>query len=397
MEALQLLLHYPPPRSPKGPTTLVEDAIFLDRNRNLDAGSTLIFRHSGRRPSSITATKKSPSRRPPALQLNQSRRDNLTPVPRGAGSPGRSPGRFLSPQKGLETLFQEVSGNLQKKTTEGWKVARTVREAVRRNMSGLQSSEDSPRSSFEGQLAPPVDDPSNNEIERLRSRVSALETRNKLLAKMMGDALEELRSRQQTKPSEEVHSVEETLNVTLAKLQFMQVYLADPEIPIPTRQGHRPKEAPKLSPEISKTGGKTVSADTKSSKKVTTVRPQPPTTTTRPNGMMEPNDAIPEQLSVSSDSLKTRTPDTPKSLIHVRPQSRPALAQSPLSWMLGDGHHRSEFVTSASPPPEERRDSLAKTRPKLLFPDAKGGAENNDKSDSEDDGFNLDALRGGRP
>lgn len=382
-EALQLLLRYPAPTAPDSPATLVQDAIFLDRNRTQQGGSDLISRRSGRRPRPVAADRGSPSRRPPALQLNQRRRDqNMSPSMRSAASPGLSAARFLSPQKNLESLFQEVSGNLQKRT-EGWNMGKTLREAVRRNMSGLQSTEDSPRTSLEGTAALSVEPIVSNETEGLKRKLVLFERRNQALAKMMNEALEELRGLQQRSEPSERNPTEENLNVTLAKLQFVQVYLADSDIPIPTTKPRDRTKVPTSSdmPQSDKSGEQVKSAASK----------------------QEHNKVLP--VPGKEESLGTKTllvPDrsqpagkgeSPKPSL-TSPQPRPALAQSPLSWMLGDGKHRSDFVTSASPPPEERRDSIPHARPKRLFPDGSDDKGNN--ADSEDDGFTMNSLRGRR-
>lgn len=230
-----MLLHYEPPLPPSGPATLVQDAGFLQRNRTFEGGATLIARYSGLMVG-IPEQRLRPARRPPALQLSQRRNKNLSPAIRSSGSPARSPLRFLSPQKGLENLFQEVSGNLQKRT-EGWKVAKAVQAAaseVRRNMDNLQSGTASPRNSLDATQAPPSERSAKPETgDNLRQKLSMLERRNQALARMLADALEEIRAYRESSDAKEATVLESTFNTALAKMQFVQVYLADSEIPIP--------------------------------------------------------------------------------------------------------------------------------------------------------------------
>lgn len=345
------------------------------------------------------------ARRPPALQLSQRRNKNLTPATRSSGSPARSPLRFLSPQKGLENLFQEVSGNLQKRT-EGWKVSKAVQAAaseVRRNMDNLQSGTASPRSSLDATHAPSSEGSTKPEIgEDLRQKLSMLERRNQALARMLADGLEELRAYKESSDAKEATVVESTFNTALAKMQFVQVYLADSEIPIPEQ----------ITPPS-----------------VEVVEERPPTAETEdltPIPMAEDSDA--STVAIMHDDLKaqglakssiigTRNPiSRPKvesaevvdktaneeSLDHkLEPstasprRTRPPLAQSPLSWILGEGQHRSDFVSSSIPPPEQRRDSVPKVKPQRLFTDGKDDKAENG-SESEDDGFTLSSLHGRR-
>jgi TBC1 domain family member 5 len=398
-EALQLLLHYEPPLPPNDPATLVEDAIFLDRNRTIEGGATLIARYSGLTVD-VHEQRPAAARRPPALQLSQRHRKNLSPAFRNSGSPGRSPTRFLSRQKGLETLFQEVSGNLQKRT-EGWNVSKAVRAAageVRRNVNNFQSGTTSPRNSLDATQAPSQSSTGQETEEELRRRLSTLEKRNKALSRMLADALEELRAQ---KGRELAMVAESSFNTALAKMQFVQVYLADSDITIPGQDGLLLGETTEGQPQM------VVTSD--SGPALLTQRSKGPIVATQ-----QQEDAIADRLSTppvvvakkpntgarvegTERPIVTRSKEggdgrlTPSTL--SSPQPRPPLAQSPLSWMLGEGRHRSDFVSSSTPPPEQRRDSVPKVKPKRLFADEKD-AEGKNGSESEDDGFTMRSLHG---
>jgi TBC1 domain family member 5 len=399
-----LLLHYEPPLPPNGPATLVQDAILLDRNRSFESGASLIAYYSGRAVA-LSEPRMLTGRRPPSLQLNRRHKDKLSPAARDSGSPARSPARLLSPPKGLENLFHGVSDTLQKRT-EGWKVPRVVRGAVgevRRNMNNLPTGTASPRNSLDVEQLPPLH---RSEVllaqgaENLKRRLSALEKRNAALARMIGNALQELRMQKQSFDPKQGSVTEESFNIALAKIQFVQVYLADSDIPIPGDDGIAAGKPLEGQVGMPGTNGSGVPILLEGSGALVTA--------------MHHADAVPSTSSTSSEAvdsisgIRVKTDDADAGALHHEKeiedkrlkrsiglplQPRPALAQSPLSWILGEGQHRSDFVSSSTPPPEQRRDSVPKVRPKHLFPDGKDD-EGRNGSEGEGDGFTMSRLRG---
>lgn len=392
-------MHYEPPPPPNGPATLVQDAIFLDRNRTFEGGASLVSRYSGLKVN-IPEQQQPRVRRPPALRVDQRLRGNLSPASRSGGSPGRSPARFLSSQKGLETLFQEVSGNLQRRT-EGWNVSKAVRAAaggVRRNVNHFQSGTASPRNSLgavkalPSQLSTRQDTPTD-----LRRRLAALEKRNKSLARMLADALEELRAQKQFPDSRPDAMGENHFNIALAKLQFVQVYLDDPDIPIP---GHDELLLGEM------LEGQPVLAETNSSEPAMVPEDLLPLAT--PGVVAGRSSPTPvavlsgEESKAKAEEAEADKGNHPKEVSdHGRykpstppsSQRRPALAQSHLSWMLGEGHHRSDFVSSSTPPPEQRRDSVSGVKSKRLFAEGKD-FEGRNGCENEDDAFTMRSFHG---
>lgn len=380
--------------------------MLLERNRTFDTGANLIARYSGRRPTLLTEQRLPTPRRPPALQLSQRSRNNLSPAVGSSHSPGRSPARFLSPQKGLETLFQEVSGTLQKRT-EGWKVPKAVREVVgevRRNMnSNFQSGTASPRKSLDAPHSPRSQQSAGQEtMAILRRRLSTIETRNRALAKMLGDAIEELRTQKQTPEERRANMAEESFNMALAKMQFVQVYLSDTDIPLPGENGlpigdspeGQSKEAEQVDTHqaISRTSSDELTAG---NQREVAVADKPPTSPRTLGLVYESRPrTVTTGAGLATQDEKGHTTSV-KQFSKSSPQARPPLAQSPLSWMLGEGHHRSEFVSSSTAPPEQRREStsIPKPKSKRLFADGKT-TEGRDDSDTEDDGFTLSSLHG---
>ncbi|KAK6371353.1 hypothetical protein LTS17_009084 [Exophiala oligosperma] len=325
--AITALTHYTLPDSSEEARSLVRDAAFLDRNRTVEAGATVIQHYTGRRPKQIDA-----------LSSRSSSTARTVRSPQLRQSPSPSPGRFTSSQKQLEGLFQEVAGGLQKRT-EGWNVSKAVRSAVgevRRNMNNYQTSHSRQTSH---------DTPPNLEksdaAKALQQRLNELQERNILLSRMLEDAIDSLRTVKLTS-KEGADEAEHNLNISLAKIQFVSVYLADPEIPIPRGQptrredmeaDHQPDEKPMKVPEVP-------------AAQVTT------TTTAMPTGKSG-------KLKDDNDNNEGDKAAAKVDSGGPRPTSggRPSLMDSSFSFMLGENRHRSSFVSSVAALPEQERGS----------------------------------------
>lgn len=350
--AITALTHYALPDSSGEPRSLVKDAIFLDRNRNTEAGATVIQHYTARRP-----------KQPEGFRSHSSSAVRAAQTPRHRHSPSGSPGRFASSQKQLEGLFQEVAGGLQRRT-EGWNVSKTVRSAVgeiHRNMNNYQTSNTRQAGGDIRHLDRPED-----ATVILQSRLQELQDRNALLSKMLEDAVQSLRSVKLTS-KESAAEAEQNLNISLAKIQFVSVYLSDPDIPIPKEENSRDAQTPmsetKSPPEQTETLAAqipTIGGDEESSKK----------------------DAVP----VTRKKVNNRTNKVP---------SRPSLMDSSFSFMLGENRHRSSFVSSVAALPEQKRGSESKGGPAQASTDA-NTQQDRKGAETEDDGFTLTKLESGR-
>ncbi|RMD42072.1 hypothetical protein DV735_g3046, partial [Chaetothyriales sp. CBS 134920] len=320
------------------PRSLVRDALALERNKNQEAGADLIQASSGRRPKlqrrdSVAKDRLNADPWPArGLRTRQQRQ-----------SAGSSPARFSSPQRQLETLFQNVSSGIQQRT-EGWTVSRAVRSAVgevRKNVNNFQAhsrqgSVDVASTGKEAGLNEEAD--SSSEVKQLEKKLHQLQARNTALAKMLDGALESLRSMNENNGGNK-DKREENFNVSLAKIQFVSVYLSDPEIPIPA-------------------------------------------------GAPDPE----KQTGKEGD-----LPDAPGEPDEDSHHGRASLADSSFSFMLGDDRQRSRFVSAVADIPEQRRDSRSsesKARPKQLWADQqKEAAKDQPGPGPEDDGFTMTSLR----
>lgn len=293
-------------------------------------------------------------------------------------SPNRPPGMIQ--HKGLDSLFQDVTEGVQRRT-ETWGVAKAVRGAMveaRRNIQSIQSGSSSPipshaESPVSGWASPPRPKPEN--AHELNKRLQALEARNKALSKMLGDALNELRILNNTDEKPTAES-QEASNLALARIQFVQVYLEDSTMPIPPEDYSH--NAERTSNELSNPQDKT-HKERSSIKDVE--RPQQ--AETDPLGaqtrLQPPETSKPAS---KSETEITRQPSPHK--------PRPSLADSSLSWMLGENRHRQSFVSSASAPPEQSRQVDSKGRHNTLFGDNR--SDDGRKKATEEDGLILSSL-----
>ena len=389
--AITSFSRYSPPNKGEDPRILVRDAIYLDKNRTAEAGSNLIQQLSGRKPKTQRLGGSAAARiRAEETALQGSRSPQHRP------SPSASPARFSTPQKQLESLFQQVSGGIQQRA-EGWNVSKAVRGAVgevRRNMNNLQTphSRTSSVDRVSGGNATPRRSSSfhDPQLKKLKARVSELEARNKALAKMLDSALDSLRA-SKGPAAKDGRDSDEEFNISLAKIQFVSVYLADPEIPIPLDEPIPQIEAP----------GTTVS---KAPEEKARSAPNDETSKAAPPPQAaSPADAV--EAPVKDHSTAAQTTHLAPSRIAGGggPLARPSLAESSFSFMLGPNQHRSGFVSSVADLPEQRRGSEAKPETQPLSTEEKGIKERKGKetkerkgSESKDDGFTMNSLRGGR-
>lgn len=364
--ALTLLLRYPAPGPKYTPITFVQDALFLKHQQTSNSAANIVLKYTGKRP---TLSSQPHSSRPQTPDRDtQNHRHQPSPLPKqGRSSPGianLTSARFLQPRSGgLEALFQDVSGEIQRRT-ESWNVAKTVRgamEEVRKNVVVPRSSP----------IIRPKDPLSKNstttlqtdtlQVQELSNRLDKLENRNKALAKMLEDALGQLRAgHERIEKKDQEH--DEAFNVALARIQFVQVYLEDLGMPIPE---DIPVEEKAAIADALSGGAVTVNSPE-------TVQPaaSPPPPAAEDTKLPPPQIATPPtdtplsqpQSETQSQTPRPTSPSSTPQISKLQPQPRPSLAQSSFSWMLGENHHRSSFVSSVSVEPEELRKAKTKER-----------------------------------
>lgn len=353
-----LLLKYPP-EILQEPQTFVEDAIYLRDNLNTAAGAKLVTKYSGKSPvsSSTTSAAGTPAGEegPDSAERRFSRRK----------SPFPSSARFLHQQGGVDNLLKGVY-----KRGERLGINQVVRDAVgevKRNIHSpdplASSQKDSKHWSADSGIALP----------RRNKPLSALEARNKCLARLMNDALDDLRE-----------SSTPTSSAAIDRLQLIQVYLEDSSLPIPPESLDA-----STSPQASEM--KAEQAD-------------PPQIITTDDGSMVAPRISENRRSSKDESTEEDLENGNKSkAIPQRPAptipTRSTLAQSSFAWMLEPDEQLATPSSSPSPrtavPDIRRPVSASREKAAFLFGDESDGASasaGHSRPIESQDGFKLPTI-----
>ncbi|PBP26592.1 RabGAP/TBC [Diplocarpon rosae] len=229
--ALMLLLKYPPPEAPYGPKTFVEDAIFLRENFSGAGGAKIISKYTGKSP----ALHSSDSRPPTPLGQALSPGRNLS----SAKSQMPSPARFLQQQGGVEAIFQGAANRVFDKA-ERLGINQAVRDAVdeaKKNMQGLQTSRNNSRGRRSNIMRWSLDE--GRSIPNTRAYLAEVHARNQQLAGMLDQAMTDLRA-VSVSPDGDKEKYVQAMDMAIAKVEFVKVYLEDSTMPLP----EEPQPAP---------------------------------------------------------------------------------------------------------------------------------------------------------
>ena len=397
--ALTLLLRYPVPTAPYGPSSFVGDALYLRDNLLLDGGDHIISKYSRRAPET-TVTRKLPKKVRRARTAEQTAAQK-TLQPQKASSPRLSPARILQNQGGIEGIIHEAAKGVYNQG-ERWGVTKALRGAVQ----GLQSGNNSPRRLPEkSRWSLDSGTPVSESPKELVAKVQHLEERNKSLAKLLEKAMEELWIQQRDTKQKSNETTADALSLAIAKVQFVQVYLENSTMPLPSDN---------LSPEETNHD-----ASLEKDAGLTTSSAGPPLYQVQSDGaideksnsegahaveILDPSGqrSAPAPAKPLPSTPKVGSPSKVSGLLPVS-KPRPALAQSSFSWMLGEDQQKSGFV---SPSPHSSSRSDGRRKVDQLFGDEKredsrnrrASTSNRSGSDSDDDGdvFTMGTLRGGR-
>jgi TBC1 domain family member 5 len=233
----------------------------------------------------------------------------------------------------------------------------------------------SPRS---GSLNPRTTQISNH--EGLIGRTEVSENRNKVLAGLLEDAINELRlTRGHYQGSNDMES-SDSFNRALTKVKSVQKCLEDPFSPTPPG---KPNDTESHPPGDQASVLRLVEGD----------RVQP---SIEPSSIENNATAITAPASSVMESSASRMKDvTGSNTAHpvpLRPTARSLLAESDFSWMLGDEMHRSSFISSMSFSMEQDRHGDGRSKHTPLFRDNRETGRG--KTSDEDDGLALSSLRG---
>ncbi|KAL8828906.1 MAG: hypothetical protein Q9191_002318 [Dirinaria sp. TL-2023a] len=385
--ALTLLLRYPAPHPPHGPQSFVEDALYLSSNMSEEGGIHLVSKYAIGNESAIPSASKRGKRR---------KQHGL----RSSLSPNMSPGKYLQEQGGIEGIIQEAARGVYSRG-EKWGVAKALRGAYQ----GLQSAGSTPsKLSSVPRWSLDTGTMVADETAHLTARVAALEQRNKELAKLLEKAMKDLWVQQRESSTENAKPATDALSLAIAKVQFVQVYLENPSMPLPAEEA---REAPdKRDYERSERSAADLGSPTRKPRPNYSPMRKVPVKENRKKGQADSRGPS-LQTSPKSPGKASTTINAIESIPSIdiaqsatgpsSPPVRPALAQSSFSWMLGQEQHKSDFVAASRFSTEKER---ARGRAGFLFGDQeteaagesspvrKGKNENKEDQDG-DEGIDL--------
>lgn len=388
--ALSLLLRYPSPE-PHEPRTFIYDALYLEQNPTAERGSFIISKYSGKEPES--SKRHSQSRLRPARRAHLW--DDFT-TSSGSNSTTQSP--TSNSPKSLESLFQDVSQGIQKRT-ESWGVAKAVRGAVteaRKNMQtmnyepGLRAhnTDRKPTATMPPRIP---NTPTATELS-LKAQRDRLEERNQELANALGEALKDLYSKLATVKDLDPNT-HDAVKQTLNKAVSVQSCLQDPSLPLPiltsdltpveeadgTNEAERAPIPPPKDPNPIEDETEVTASD-----QINTVDDH--VDSPQPNAKDEP----PKSVSGAGGTTAGGPAEARREA--QRPNLRPSLSDAGFSWMLEGSRNLSGFVSSASVPPEQtRHQESPRSKGSPLFGNS---GEEKPGSEAEHDELALRSLRG---
>ncbi|KAJ5287752.1 hypothetical protein N7478_003438 [Penicillium angulare] len=377
--ALSMLLRYPSPQ-PHAPHQFVHDALYLEQNPTAERGSAIITKYSGKAPESSNRHSQfglRPPRRAYLWEDFKNRSDSSS----SASSPARN-----SP-KSLESLFQDVSQGIQRRT-ESWGVAKAVRGAVTEARKNMQTMNYEPGTRLTAanykhrplaSVSNAPSKPSPTELG-LEMKIDQLEERNKALSNALGEALGELRIQLSKDPDARP---DDSIEKALARVESVQRCLEDPSLPV-----------------VSASPGAIV--DTESTEPPTDLKAASPVEVAQDDQDQQGTsfNADARGPSVESGTSKPvsaatiRTTNTGQADGEQAKKSivRPSLSDAGFSWMVEGSRNVSSFVSSISMPPEETRqhDNHARNKGNPLF----GNGDEKTQADAEPDELALHSLQG---
>ncbi|KAH8658650.1 rab-GTPase-TBC domain-containing protein [Tricladium varicosporioides] len=412
--ALMLLLKYPSPAVPHEPRTFVDDAIFLRDNFSAIGGAKIISKYGARPPSLAQSSRPST---PLGQALSPHRRLSRTRSPLG------SPAKFLQQQGGVEALFQGAAkGVIERGERLG--INQAVRDAmgeVRKNVQGFQTSRsNSTKSRVSEGMRWSLDE--GKQIPPSKSTISAINARNKQLARMLNQAMSDLRTVSVSKDTNKEACVS-AMDLAIAKADFVKIYLEDAEMPLPPESPELEPTSPSLKlpqdshhdpllsatptpAEITHQVFKQHKASSKSGCEVPNLLPSvlPVAENVTPQISEQ---GIEYTIQHSTEESKVETPLQPKVNLLARPKApvptRSSIAQSSFSWMLEPDTHATSSKSSPPKPSSPflksgRRPTTGPNREKAAFLFGEDGGESSSTNSRLDpladpeEGFHLGTI-----
>lgn len=331
------------------------DALSLVQERSPANGAMIIDRRTGKAPH-VRSTLDSAAT--PNSKHQRLRSPNTSPS-------STSQARFSTPQRQLEGLFANVTTNFGKNADWGVQnVSKAIRGAVgevKRNVEHFQAQAQQVAHARAATFSVPQ--PviiKNDDHQDVDEQLQALRERNRALGKMLEQAQESLRSWKAAKAPAagvaQLNSSEDVFNTALAKIQFVSVYLADEEIPLPPITPVMERKHELFGRDESS------KADSSLEREATVGQSQPSLSSTTAQGVTEKSStASPSSSSMAGSAAASATVTETERMTTVagsqhKPRPlRPSLAESSFSFMLGEPRNRTSFVRS-TPLPEQKRE-----------------------------------------
>jgi TBC1 domain family protein 5 len=407
--ALMLLLKYPPPDAQHGPQTFVDDAIYLRDNFSAAGGAKIISKYSGKAPSVDSSDSRPGTPLGQALSPKRQFGRTRSPLP--------SPARFLQQQGGIEALFQGATKGVFDRG-ERLGINQAVRDAVgevKKNMQGLQASRaNSANRRTSDVMRWSLDE--GKQVPASRASVSAINARNKQLAHMLGQAMTDLRA-VSLAPDGDKETYVKAMDLAIAKVEFVKVYLEDatiplPEVsspatesanttPLPPRQGTLHSTS-KPTPDLPTPDSGVHTPITELTTKPLQVTPTPDNVSSAKELSTEENVIPAVNVPAPSTPAEIDTPARPKAPV----PTRSTIAQSSFSWML-EPDSTSSPVLNSSPPKSSspflkssRKPTSGPKREKAAFLFGEEGGEPSARIASlvdVEEAFNLRTMKDSKP
>ncbi|GAB0132632.1 hypothetical protein EsDP_00001061 [Epichloe bromicola] len=392
---LQLLLKYPGPEQPHGPQTFVDDAAYLRNHLDPAGGCCLIMKYTGKVPEDPNNRKATSSswdneRAANSLRLGGTlTRSSLT-----------SPSRFTQQQPSMETFLQGAAKGANRVLERGEKLGinQAIRDAmgeVRRNVQSFNEARQAQRSPM-GELSD----------EGAAKALAAMEKRNKQLASLLHDTVTNLKTVTMTQSDDKAKSLE-LIEVAAAKIQFVQIYLEDSSMDVPTFSTAAGDAAISPLSEDKTTrklvnGAEEISKEIKTNAKAKRNQPGPDISVLPISGSKSSANGAESEHAPNPDKIETSVVDdqpeptrprelevpgepskqsNPRGSVMATTQKRPAamptrssLAQSSFSWMLEPDESIPSQTSSGtgpkSPPTQHRKrasKNMSRERNAFLF------------------------------
>lgn len=328
--ALTLVLKYPELPSSQPPSTLVADASYLRTHFTLEGGAHVIGKNTGR---------------PPPLVNRPRQAENGTGIWTASPLPEPDSVRLGGRGANFEAIVQDAAKSIFARG-EKWGVNKAVRDAVgevRKNVNQLQTQARHSRNVSTVSRASDAGDDAAHVRE-----IKQLQQRNMSLAKMLENAVSDLWEHHKTVAEKHAENAESTEKLTLAiaKVQLAQVYLEDSSLPLPVQD---------------EGNAKIPAADDANSRVTDDIVRSEPETCIEKDAMPPKSDG-----TASPRAAGGGLPTTP-----TKQPTRPALHDSPFSWMLGQEEKglmspRSAFISAS---PFQAREASASRLGDSLFGD----------------------------